>query len=269
MPSKLLLRKNEDMIKIWNEYIKSGKLNRDKMRDIIVESWLFSKKNNVDPYAKRIFQELPRDKMEEDCRKFRDVLKIAKPFMDTIYNTVGEDGMLVRLTNSDGYVMECFGEERVINEKVKHFFYKGKNIKEKFIGTNAIGIALRKQIPVQVLGSEHYRESYHDLTTSAAPIRNEKGNVIAVLSMTGSYELVHPHTLGMVMASALAIEREIKIKNANRNLYRANIHHKAIMKSINEGIITVNPDGVITDANYFVEKFLNIETNGLLNMNIE
>ncbi|MBN2260024.1 MAG: sigma 54-interacting transcriptional regulator [Clostridiales bacterium] len=269
MSSKKLLENNEIMISVWNEYIENSHLMKEKMRGIISESWILSKEKNVDPFAQTIYEELSKEKMKEFCKNFKDILKISKPFMDAIYNTVGEDGMVVRLTNSDGYVIECFGDENEMDEESRHFFYKGKNIKEEFIGTNAIGLALRKQMPVQVLGAEHYRKKYHGLTTSAAPIRGIDGKIIAVLSMSGSYDLVHPHTLGMVMASALAIEREMKLIKTNESLYRANIHHEAVMKSIREGIVTIDPNGIITDVNYFTGEFLKRSQKELIGKHIE
>ena len=66
--------------------------------------------------------------------------------------------------------------------------------------------------------------------------------------------MVHPHTLGMVLASSLAIEHELKLNQRNGELRRANEHLDAIMQTISEGIMTITYEGIITDINYFTKK---------------
>lgn len=269
MPTKKLLEKNDEINKVWQEFVKTGNLNKLKIRKQIADSWLRSKKIGISPFAHAITTEISKDRIEQFYDEFKEILETAKPFMEAIYQTVGDDGMFVRLTNSKGYIVECIGDEQSLDSAVGQFFFRGKNVKEETIGTNAIGLSLKKNIPVHVLGSEHFRECYHNLTTSAAPIRDESGKVVAVLSMTGDYKLVHPHTLGMVMASALAIEHEILLNKINMQLQRANNHHEAVMKFIKEGIITISPDGYITDANYFAKRFLSRDLKKIDGLHID
>jgi transcriptional regulator of acetoin/glycerol metabolism len=268
MPVSKLLEKNEIIKKVWEEYITTESLDHEQLRGIIADSWIRSKNHGIDPLAFKISMEIEQTKIEVFQRDYIEIVQRAKPFMEAIYQTVGDDGMFVRLTNAEGYVIDCIGDEEVFNSDVGQFFFKGKNVKEEVIGTNAIGLALKKKVPIQVLGAEHYRKSYHELTTSASPIRDESGEVVAVLSITGDYRRVHPHTLGLVMASALAIEHEISLSNMNQDLQRINEHHEAIMKSIKEGIITVDSKGIITGVNLFARKFLNIKNDAIMGMHI-
>jgi transcriptional regulator with PAS, ATPase and Fis domain len=269
MPTSKLLESNENIKKIWAEYVLTWELDREEVRGLIADSWIRSHNAGVDPHAVMIPQEIGVDQMSHFQETFSSIKNIAKPFMQAIYQTVGDDGMFVRLCNSEGYVVECIGDDQVYDKALAQFFYKGKNVREEVIGTNAIGLSLKKNAPVQVLGAEHFRKSYHGLTTSAAPIRNDEGQVIAVLSMTGDYRMVHPHTLGMVMASALAIEHEMKLNLTNSILRRANEHHEAIMGSIKEGIVTIDSKGNITDANYFAVEFINSHKEPIIGTNIK
>lgn len=268
MPVKKLLRENELFKTAWVEFVRYGKMDREILRPIIADSWIRSRRYEVDPDSSDVTCEVTGDVFEEKYKLLGPVLDIAKPFMETLYETVGEAGMVVRLTDSDGYVIECFGDELVFESHQALHLYKGTNVKEGVIGTNAIGIALAKGIPLQVLGAEHFRVDYHDWTTSAAPIKDEEGNVIAVLSMSGDYELVHPHTLGMVMASALAIEHELKLEISNQDLRRKNDHFNAIMESISEGIICIDERGVIRDINLFARNYLRVRESEAIGADI-
>ncbi len=258
MPGKKLLRDNELFKTAWVEFVRYGKMDREILRPIIADSWIRSRRYQVDSDSSDVTCEVSGESFQQKYSILEPVLDIAKPFMETLYKTVGEAGMVVRLTDKDGYVVECFGDELVFESHQALHLYKGTNVKEEVIGTNAIGIALAKGIPLQVLGAEHFRVDYHDWTTSAAPIKDEDDNVIAVLSMSGDYELVHPHTLGMVMASALAIEHELKLEISNQDLKRKNDHFNAIMESISEGIICIDERGVIRDINLFARNYLRV-----------
>ncbi len=258
MPGKRMLEENELFKTAWVKYVRYGKMDRDSLRPIIAESWIRSRRHHVDPDSSNVKSEISGKALLDRYMALESILDIAKPFMDTLYRTVGESGLVVRLTDQDGYVIECFGDELVFESHQALHLYKGTNVREELIGTNAIGIALAKGIPLQVLGAEHFRVDYHDWTTSAAPIREENGEIVAVLSMSGDYELVHPHTLGMVMASALAIEHEIKLEKSNQDLKRKNEHFNAIMESISEGIICIDERGVIRDINLFARNYLRV-----------
>ncbi len=268
MPGKRMLEENELFEKAWLEFVQEGKMDREVLRPIIADSWIRSRRYEVDAHSSEVNIEIDGPSLKKRYEDLGPVLDIAKPFMDTLYRTVGEAGLIVRLTDKDGYVLECFGDELVFeSHKVLHL-YKGTNVKEEIIGTNAIGIALAKGIPLQVLGAEHYRADYHGWTTSAAPIKDEEDNLVAVLSMSGDYELVHPHTLGMVMASALAIEHEIKLEKSNQDLKRKNEHFNAIMESISEGIICIDERGIIRDINLFARRYFRVRDSAAIGGNI-
>ncbi|MGB3367403.1 MAG: PAS domain-containing protein, partial [Acidaminobacteraceae bacterium] len=268
MPSEKLLKGNNKYIEAWENFIVKDKIDSGVLRKKIVESWIRSKSYSVDPYDNSVEVELGAQELKKRSLAFKPILDIALPFMETIYKAVGESGMIVRFTDGDGYVLECFGDEFVINQNNDLHLYKGTNVSEEYIGTNAIGIALRKGIALQVLGAEHYRKGYHKWTSSAAPIKNDDGEIIGVLSMSGSYKRVHPHTLGMILASALAIEHEINLNKSNDDLTRANKHLDAIMQSISEGIVTITYDGVITDVNYLAKKILKKSYKDMIGKNI-
>ena len=251
MPSQKLLQGNNRYIKEWENFIATGQVDTSVMRREIVDSWLRSKKYGVDPLSHKIKIELTDEKLEQTKKVFKPILDIALPFMEMIYEAVGEIGMVVSFIDADGFIMASLGDEGLSSELLLH---TGKNVTEEQVGTNATGIALKKGIALQVLGAEHYRKAYHRKTTSAAPIKDEYNNVLGVLSMSGECSTVHPHTLGMVLASSLAIEHELRLNQRNGELRRANEHLDAIMQTISEGIMTITFDGVITDINYFTKK---------------
>jgi PAS domain S-box-containing protein len=268
LPTEELLNKNESFYKAWKLFVTKNVLKRDLIREIIADSWERSKEYGVDPFTEKIEVELSKEELEERYKKFKPLLETAKPFMDSLYKTVGNTGLLVRLTDKDGYVLECIGDKQLVENHGNLNMYKGCNVKESIIGTNAIGTALFTGKPIQIIGAEHYCKQYHGWSSSACPIRNEKEEILGILSMTGLCEKVHPHTLGMVVAAAEAIENELKLETINRQLKIANKHFYAIMESISEGLICINNEGIVTDINLFARKVLSLKESDIIGKNI-
>lgn len=264
MPVKKLLNKNEDIINKWKLFVTEGILNREGIRDVIAESWKRSKAYGINPFVEDFSVRLGKEELDKRYKEFTPLLDTAKPFMDSLYKIVKDTDFIIRLTDRDGYVLEHIGEEKIVNMYTSLGLCDGYNIREEINGTNALGIALITGEPIQVLGGEHYMQEYHKLTSSACPIRDKNGQILGVLSITGNYELVHPHTLGMVVAAAEAIEKEIKLEERNRELKLINERFYQITESISEGIIKIDSAGSIVSINRFARKLLSFKEKDII-----
>ncbi len=268
MPTKKLLTKNEKVYGAWDNFVIKGKLKRNLLKKFVTESWIRSKEYEIDPFTEKINIELSEDEIAQRYEEFMPLLKTAKPFMNSLYKIIGSEGLLVRLTDKDGYVLECIGDKDLVLKYGSLNMYKGCNVKEEVIGTNAIGTALHIGKPIQIIGAEHFCKQYHGWSSSACPIKNDKDKIMGILSITGPREKVHPHTLGMVVAASEAIENELQLELINKQLTIANKHFYAIMESISEGLICINNEGVVTDINLFARKLLSLKEKDIVGKSI-
>lgn len=268
MPTKDLLDKAKGTFKVWKKFVAEGRLEKEGLKDLIADSWMRSKKYGVDPFSEKIKIDLKKEEISKRYDEFMPLLRTAKPFMDSLYKIVGNSGLLVRLTDRDGYVLECIGDKDLALRYGSLRMDKGSNVKEEVIGTNAMGTALYTGEPIQIIGPQHYCQRFHDLSSSACPIRNDKEEIIGILSITGLCEKVHRHTLGMVVASAQAIGNEMKLDHINKQLEIANKHFYAIMESISEGLIYVNNEGLVTDINLFARKLFLLKEKDIIGKSI-
>jgi PAS domain S-box-containing protein len=266
--TKKLLQNRSKLERAWQDFFSNGVIDRRILRPEIADSWERSRDAGVDPDGKWRIEELDAEGLEVRRERLGEVLKIAKPFMETLYKAVGESNMILRLTDEDGWVLSSFGDQQLMETHQSLKLHAGSNVREDVIGTNGIGISLVADCSIQVMGAEHYHGAYHDWTTSASPIHDEEGRIIAVISMSGDYNLVHPHTLGMVMASAEAIEHELQLEHAHLEVKRASEHYLAIMESIREGILCIDASGVISEINHFARKFLGFTDKELLGQSV-
>ncbi len=268
MPTKKLLDNDEDIIKKWQLFVSQGILNKNGLRDIISQSWERSKSHGIDPFKKDFSVEINEDELKRKYKEFLPLLETARPLMKTLYTLIQNSDFMIRLTDRDGYVLEHIGEDSLIRHHKFLLLQDGYNIKEEVIGTNAIGLSLISGEPIQVLGGEHYLHKYHKWTSSACPIKDENSEILGVLSITGNCEFVHPHTLGMVVAAAKAIEKEMNLEYSNKKLKIVNEQFYQITESISEGIIRIDNQGDIISMNRFARKLLGYSEKGIRNMHI-
>ena len=197
------------------------------------------------------------------------LLKIANPFLDIIYETVTNSGFFILLTDNEGCILRSVGDPEIIAESEQLNMVVGAYMNEKNIGTNAMGTAISENQPIQVTAAEHFISAYHRWTCSAAPIHNEQGEIIGSLNLTGESHLVHPHTLGLVVAAVRAIENQIIAEQTQNRLNEALSNMKSIIESVSAGIMTLDIHGKIKTLNNWACSMLNLEKEKVLDSPID
>ena len=231
------------------------------VRPEILDSWVRCRQAKVNPNDEAIHHRLETASLQVMLRKNKDLITIAKPFMDNLYQIVAGSGFVVALTDVRGYVMEIFGDKDTLTNPMTESFFQGASWSEAEAGTNAIGTTLVTGKPIQVSGSEHYCRKHHCLTCSAAPILDEWGNVLGTLDVSGKSTAAHLHTLGMVMAAAEAIMAQLGIRKKNKELSVINNRLTNIFNTMSDGVIMVDNNGVISDLNPVAKKILGFGIN--------
>lgn len=259
MGGRSFLMKESQIYDNWRKFFRTGQYSPDVIRPIIAESWRISKAAGIDPFKPIESNRLSNRELKKRQERSSQVVAVSLPFMESIYKIVAKSEFAVRLTDRDGYILVARGEEDTLGKMIALNINPGECCKEEYIGTNAIGIALRTGEPVQVFAAEHYNYNYHSWTTSSCPIKDKNGEIVAVLGMTGFFQKVHSHTLGMVIAAAEAIESQIRLEESNSKLAIANQHFMAIMESISEGLICIDNNLIVTDINQNARKMLNLQ----------
>ncbi|MBP2664561.1 MAG: acoR 1 [Firmicutes bacterium] len=81
------------------------------VRPEILDSWVRCRQAKVNPNDEAIHHRLETASLQVMLRKNKDLITIAKPFMDNLYQIVAGSGFVVALTDVRGYVMEIFGDK--------------------------------------------------------------------------------------------------------------------------------------------------------------
>jgi transcriptional regulator of acetoin/glycerol metabolism len=247
-----------DMGKIWQDF-QDGKIHRNPgIREDVYRSWLRSKELGIDPYMEKLPEVLKELSLVRELERKKELLTVATPVMEDIYSVIKGSSSGVWLSNEKGVIIKALADPDIFEICVQRNFSVGYDWSEEAVGNNSIGTAIYLKQPVQFAHAEHYRKISHIGYCSAAPIFNPNGDMLGVLDVTGFWEGHHPHTLGMVVIGAGAIQREIKIGIANRQLVIYNKYIMEMIESFPYGIMIINSDGIITNANQNARKILNV-----------
>jgi transcriptional regulator of acetoin/glycerol metabolism len=255
------------MLSIWKK-MRISSLEEVHISDEIRSSWLRSIEYGVSPYLKTNNVTLTPQQLNKRREDNKELLTNAELIITTLYNFVKGTGFVVAVADKEGYLLVVLGDDEGKNFTRRVNFTAGTNWKEEVMGTNAIGLSLYLNKPVQVYGYEHFCICAYNSTCSAAPIHDPEGNIIGVLDLTGSYDKVHMHTLGMVVAGVAAIENQIALNRSYQESKLANLHKTIIMESMSEGVIAIDEFGYITHINQPAICLLNFQHDQVLGKNI-
>lgn len=234
----------------WKDFVSGDKKDFRMIRSVILKSWKRCQLLGVNPYQKVNPRVLNSEDLEKLCAKNMGWLNIAMPVVESLYMFVAGSGFVVTVADRNGYLLKVIGDPEVVEAIAQGNFIPGADWSEAIAGTNSVGTTLTEGHPLQIFSCEHYCICSHRWTCSAAPILDPDGSIIGVLDMTGSFEKVHPHTLGMVVAGAEAIERQIKAERAWLERDLANRFRETLMESISEGILAIDMNQKVFHINH-------------------
>ncbi|GAB1402859.1 sigma-54-dependent Fis family transcriptional regulator [Lentimicrobium sp.] len=240
-------------------------MNRRKRKkeDIIRDSHQRSSKYGVTPgqrFSRRI---LSGEEKEAVLHENQDLIEVAGPFLDMLYDFLKESGFILLLTDKQGCILRITGDQATLKAAQDMNIVVGAYLDEKNVGTNAMGTAISEDIPIQVSATEHFITAYQQWTCSAAPIHDENGNIIGTINLTGNYKLAHPHTLSLVVAAVVAIENQLQNQLNEQRLRESVRFVNQIMDSMLFAVISMSERGIIRSANRMAYKLLKIPNDEL------
>lgn len=240
----------------WLGFINEGHIPRN-IRPTIFASWMRCKTMGVNPFEVKSRRIYAGEELINKLQAKKHLIDTIKPYMENIYKIVEGSGFIVFLTDEEATVLYVLGDENVLREyKNGSNFCVGASWIERYIGTTSVGMVLKEGKPIQITGSEHYCKEQRKWTCSGVPVKDSNGNIIAVISMAGSKNSVHSHTLGMLVAAEMAIENQLQVFETTEKLLVANRYHTAVVNSVSEGILSIDQHGIITYMNNSAGKIL-------------
>ena len=261
-------RKEQVMI-ARNNFFNYDIIDTNAVAPEIYESWKRSLDYNLNP-SKQNMVCLSKADLEKRKMDNHDLLEIAIPYMNILYDIVKGSKFVIMLADQDGYILKVVGDEIILKciQSKKNPVIEGVCRHESVFGTGGIGtpIAIRK--PIQLTSSEMFYTSENEFTGTGAPLINEDGDVIGAICMSGQGNDVHPHTLGMVTAASHAIARQLSLKQMYNKLLVTQNQMHTILSTVNRGVFLLGKNFEIIDTNHAATKILGFNRNEILKKDI-
>jgi len=246
----------QDLFNAWMEFFEQG-VTPKNIRPVILESWKKAVELKADPVSNitegTILEE---DKLRLKLEEKRELIAVAKPFMQTLFEVVKGSGFIVFLTDENATMLHVIGDAEIVDQGKDINVVPGSDWSNRAYGNSAATVCLESGEPVQLVAAEHVKKDLHQWTCSAAPIHNSEGKPIGALSMSGNYRKANRHTLGMVVAATLAIEKNLAERLTSNKLAASYKYLNTILDSMSEGLISMDNNGNVTMVNEIARELL-------------
>ncbi|MCW3065806.1 MAG: putative phytochrome sensor protein [Solirubrobacterales bacterium] len=195
----------------WEQFLDDGDV--DSVRAPIAHSWQRSHAAGVDP-SREHRAPVAADEDETSERWGVHPLAAASDLIrDCLAPIADAAAHLIVVSDADGLLLWIDGNARIRLDAADVMnFTEGAMWSEGGAGTNAIGTALAADHAVQVFAAEHFNEVVQEWTCAAAPVHDpDTGRLLGIIDLTGRMKTVHPHSFGLAVATAQAVESFMRV----------------------------------------------------------
>lgn len=254
------------LARAWKQFISRRQIIPE-LDPLVVRSWQRSAPT-VNPRAKPSWTYVSDDVFPRTQLQHASLLALARPLMEDVYQFIEGAGVLILLADSTHCVLEELGDITVAQEIHTLGIRPGVFLDESRIGTNAFAVALTESTPVQVVGAEHLLAVLHEYSTVAAPVFDLDGSAVGIFGVIQRVENHTPHTLGIVVAGAKAIENQLAAEFLMHEANERASELNAALESISDGVLVWDARGVVMHLNEHAGKLLGLTPNLVVGRNL-
>jgi len=234
----------------------------------ILNSWRRCQELGIDPYISGQPTYLNYEQISRRLKANINLVNIAEPILKEAYRLAAHHKLVLSLLDVDGYILIVTGDAEAIYQYTGVNYVPGMHCGEKTIGTNCFSLVMQSGRPFSIAGMEHYCQRYHYVACSAAPIKNESGNIIGVVVMDEIEGEVSNCSQGVVGVAAKAIETGIQMQMAQEQMSFTNRLQSMIVESISDGLLKIDAHGIVTHMNANGARILNVMTRNCIGKHI-
>ncbi|MDQ7096890.1 sigma-54-dependent Fis family transcriptional regulator [Desulfosporosinus sp. PR] len=236
----------------WTRFM-NGESVEAEVAPSIYRSWQRSKEYRVDHTLTSNQDILSKPRLNERRDAQDALIRASKPVLPYIFSLLGgtSTSYTVLLCDYEGYIIEATGDAPFMSKAQKVNLSPGASWREEIRGTNAIGIALRDNAPISVLGWEHFVRDNHFLACWAAPIQNSQGTPIGVLDISGEASHDREKVLYVARMGANMIEKNLQLFDLENQLKFYQEGAKLASSLLKQGFLAIDRNGVVTNINAF------------------
>jgi len=160
----------------------------------------------LDPYQSKRPNTVEHADLQARRQRIGAVLPIARIEMEGLSKLMLHSEYSIMLTDRDGVILSYVGDAGFAATARRCGFREGVVWSEQELGTNGMGTCLTMRRPIVIHRAEHFLAQNIQLTCSAAPIFDMRGQLLAALDISGASANAQTHTLALVDMAAQNVE---------------------------------------------------------------
>jgi transcriptional regulator of acetoin/glycerol metabolism len=213
---------------------------------------------SLDPQETRRPTMVERADLQARRERLGVVLAIARIEMEGLGKLMEHSEYSIMLTDRDGVILSYVGDPGFSAIARRCGFREGVMWSEREMGTNGMGTCLMTQRSVVIHRTDHFLAQNTQLTCSAAPIFDMRGQLLAALDISGASSHTQTHTLALVDLAAQNVENRAFL-GACKEFHVLRFHRCAeFVSTPGEGVVAFDDQGIIKGANRGALKLLGL-----------
>ena len=225
----------------------------------VIQSWSRCVQAHRDPVEHIAFNPVTPSRIHSALARSQLMLQAAAGDLSQLEHTLAGTACTAILTDAQGVVVHATRSATDHGEVLLPLARRiGVNIDEDHIGTGAPGITMRTGQPCLVLGGEHFFGSLQVLHCAAAPIRDIRGQLAAVLDVTGEGRPFGFDAAAVVGLYATTIENQLLRAQSTEHLIVHLQTSPALLATPMEGLAGLDSHGGIAWVNNVAARLLGV-----------
>lgn len=234
------------------------------IRKPIINSWIRSKKNNIDPASPLVLKKLSDRQIDALLKDNKMLINSAMPLLKNLVSYFFMDNSFgLSLYDKNGITL--FVAKSALNG-----LGVGDDLSEEVVGTTSHALCINLDQPIYVLSPENYHPSLRKpKVTFSIPIHDQNDKPMAALTIPYFEEIQHTDEgkcrfksiIALLFMTVKNIEQVYLSQVCNRQIIVEKIPFNSAMSLIDESMISVNSTGVITYANSNAKNLFGTKSN--------
>ncbi|MEA2626872.1 MAG: sigma-54 dependent transcriptional regulator, acetoin dehydrogenase operon transcriptional [Candidatus Binatota bacterium] len=215
------------------------------IRPIILESWRFSREKDVDPRTMKS----PSVSAAAETWSRDTLMEAAAPVLDFLQNALSGRSHVVAVADAECRLI-ALRNTTDLNEVCEQLnIVLGAVWSEREVGTAALALSTRLQLPVQIHWYEHYADVGDRWTGNAAPIRHHAdGRTVGTVSLYGYPGVAHRAALEMIGNAAATIEERLAAAHRRAHAALCDEYYRHVTRYPDDPALCIDETGVLLAA---------------------
>lgn len=223
---------------------------------VILDSWVRCLQAGQDPAAPPTVVVVEAADLARRREQAAHVRRLAQAQLETLAQQIAGSNFLLAFADHEGVILDLYADNRFAICGDGAGIVAGSVWLESLCGTNGLGTALATGAAVAVSGLEHHCLSLGDISCTAAPVRDARGEIVGVLDASSYYESRQRHTQALVQMAATQIENDLLLHQMRQHIVLA-LHPRAeYLGTLSAGLLAVDGQGRLQALNARAQQML-------------